>query len=374
MAQNAIEDECVETGDAEAAPETAAEATAGAIAGSTTTETTDDSEDDYFETMHVKAKGGVDEGVVADEESDSRRVVLPSVDSLQQQQQQQQPESQRPDSDGYPDSPTDFWHDAESDADSDTIPREEDAYTGPEGYPDGYVDGYMPAGESLDYNESYDEYGVGYRHGEFEGYDYLPDSELDTEGNKDEENDEGEDEHEGGAQVWQPEEGLPMPVESEAPAVEADETESMDKSASSQMNMARPDNVSDKPVRDPRVLLAEKLVGEYTSVYHRDAPLLDDSTPDDSDAELDLSEDAPIAKRAGASALRAYFLWRANRDLSPALIGELLRDPPLSPRTVSSYIAQAVRREKLPYEPVRFGAEVMSMLPKAVQIKAAPTH
>jgi hypothetical protein len=145
--------------------------------------------------------------------------------------------------------------------------------------------------------------------------------------------------------------------------------------------------VVDKSQKDPRVVLAEKLVGEYIQLYGRtgfgattdvDADVAALESEDDGDtAELSSSSSDDLGspgKRAARVALRAYFLWRANRDLSPACIGELLRDPPLSPRTVGSYIAQAVRREKLPYETGRLHAEIMPMLPKQIWKKARPTH
>ncbi|KAK0636356.1 hypothetical protein B0T17DRAFT_503820 [Bombardia bombarda] len=57
-------------------------------------------------------------------------------------------------------------------------------------------------------------------------------------------------------------------------------------------------------------------------------------------------------------ALRAYYLWRNNEDLHPERIAALLRDPPLKTSTMVSYILDAIRLDKLPYDKARMRAEV----------------
>ncbi|KAH8177414.1 3'-5' exonuclease domain-containing protein [Sarocladium implicatum] len=68
------------------------------------------------------------------------------------------------------------------------------------------------------------------------------------------------------------------------------------------------------------------------------------------------------------SALRAYFVWHDNKDLKPAAVAALLRDPPLQTNTVVTYIVDAIIRENLPYSDSRMGSEVLPLLhPSAVQ-------
>lgn len=69
--------------------------------------------------------------------------------------------------------------------------------------------------------------------------------------------------------------------------------------------------------------------------------------------------------KAGAAALRAYFIWHANDDLSVDSIAELLRDPPLQLLTVSGYILEAVKLEKLSYDAVRL-RQVLDLYPPDV--------
>ncbi|KAK0720055.1 ribonuclease H-like domain-containing protein [Lasiosphaeris hirsuta] len=57
--------------------------------------------------------------------------------------------------------------------------------------------------------------------------------------------------------------------------------------------------------------------------------------------------------RAPAHCLRAYYLWHENEDFGPEEIAALLRDPPLLTSTVVSYIVEAIRTEKLPFETTR---------------------
>lgn len=65
---------------------------------------------------------------------------------------------------------------------------------------------------------------------------------------------------------------------------------------------------------------------------------------------------------AQPSALRAYYLWHSNSDLSPESAAKLLRDPPLQTNTVVSYILSSIVLEKLPYSKERLKAEVITCL------------
>lgn len=69
--------------------------------------------------------------------------------------------------------------------------------------------------------------------------------------------------------------------------------------------------------------------------------------------------------RAGPAALRAYFIWHANDDLSVDSIAKLLRDPPLQLLTVCGYILEAVKVEKLAYDKVRL-RQVLDLYPPDV--------
>lgn len=100
------------------------------------------------------------------------------------------------------------------------------------------------------------------------------------------------------------------------------------------------------PLKDPRVMAAEVWLMEYKATLPHGKPT------------------------AGAAALRAYFLWHANIDLDPASIGTLLREPPLQIGTVTRYILEAVKQEKLPYDKVRLKTEVLDGFPRDVAQKA----
>ncbi|KAL2025065.1 hypothetical protein VTK56DRAFT_67 [Thermocarpiscus australiensis] len=67
--------------------------------------------------------------------------------------------------------------------------------------------------------------------------------------------------------------------------------------------------------------------------------------------------------RAAPSSLRAYYLWHKNEGLGPAEIAALLRDPPLQTATVLSYILEAVRLARLPFEKRRLREEVLALVP-----------
>lgn len=100
------------------------------------------------------------------------------------------------------------------------------------------------------------------------------------------------------------------------------------------------------PVKDPRVVTAETQLEEYKA-----------TRPDGKTT-------------AGAAALRAYFLWHENDDLDPTSIAALLRDPPLQTGTVSGYILDSVKREKLPFDRVRLQREVLDEFPQNLARKA----
>lgn len=76
--------------------------------------------------------------------------------------------------------------------------------------------------------------------------------------------------------------------------------------------------------------------------------------------------------KAGGAALRAYFIWHANDDLSVDDIAKLLRDPPLQLLTVSGYILEAVRVERLAYDRVRLRQVLDLYPPDVAQMRYGP--
>ncbi|KAK2019552.1 exonuclease [Colletotrichum eremochloae] len=70
--------------------------------------------------------------------------------------------------------------------------------------------------------------------------------------------------------------------------------------------------------------------------------------------------------RATPSAVRSYYIWRNNADLTPDAIAKILRDPPLQTNTVLSYILEAIKLEKLPFDKKRMRNEILHLLPKEV--------
>ncbi|KXH66410.1 3'-5' exonuclease [Colletotrichum salicis] len=70
--------------------------------------------------------------------------------------------------------------------------------------------------------------------------------------------------------------------------------------------------------------------------------------------------------RASPSAVRSYFIWKDNNDLTPEAIAKVLRDPPLQTNTVVSYILEALKLEKLPFDKKRLRNEILHTLPKEV--------
>ncbi|KAI5461322.1 hypothetical protein BGZ63DRAFT_385587 [Mariannaea sp. PMI_226] len=65
---------------------------------------------------------------------------------------------------------------------------------------------------------------------------------------------------------------------------------------------------------------------------------------------------------AKPSAMRSYFIWYNNQDLTPDSIAKLLRDPPLKTNTVVSYILESITLEKVSYSKERLKTEVLSFL------------
>lgn len=97
-----------------------------------------------------------------------------------------------------------------------------------------------------------------------------------------------------------------------------------------------------QPPRDPRIVAAEAQV-------------------------LQRRKSRPAGRlAAGPSALRTFYLWEANDDLSPDDVAKLLRDPPLQVGTVIGYILDSIRAEKLAFPKERLKREVLSRLHSAL--------
>ncbi|EFY88066.1 putative Werner syndrome helicase [Metarhizium acridum CQMa 102] len=98
------------------------------------------------------------------------------------------------------------------------------------------------------------------------------------------------------------------------------------------------------PVRDARILAAEKKAIEYR-------------------------KSKTSAVSAPPTSLRAYFVWHNNLDLNPEAVAQLLRDPPLKTNTVVSYILDVIVSEKMAYDRGRLESEVLPLLDqRAVQV------
>ncbi|KAI0969695.1 ribonuclease H-like protein [Xylaria arbuscula] len=102
------------------------------------------------------------------------------------------------------------------------------------------------------------------------------------------------------------------------------------------------------------------------SVISKEKPAPTPERPKDSRVEV--AEDRAASyrtshpqSRSSFPQLRAYFLWHSY-DLSPAAIGQLLRDPPLKTITVVQYILSVVQSEKLPIDHDRL-REVAGFVP-----------
>ncbi|KAL2263605.1 hypothetical protein VTK26DRAFT_6072 [Humicola hyalothermophila] len=78
--------------------------------------------------------------------------------------------------------------------------------------------------------------------------------------------------------------------------------------------------------------------------------------------------------RAAPCSLRAYYLWHHHQHhhhhhgagLPPTEVAALLRDPPLQPSTVATYILDAIRLGRLPFERRRLRDEVLGLMDEAV--------
>ena len=71
--------------------------------------------------------------------------------------------------------------------------------------------------------------------------------------------------------------------------------------------------------------------------------------------------------RAFTYQLRAYALWHEQQH-AVTITAALLRDPPLQTTTVATYILEALRIEKLPFEVTRL-SEVLKYLPASSQAR-----
>lgn len=67
---------------------------------------------------------------------------------------------------------------------------------------------------------------------------------------------------------------------------------------------------------------------------------------------------------APARAIRAYRIWYEDKTLDPEGVAKLLREPPLKTNTVTNYILEAIRCEKLPFDKSRIRDEILSSLSK----------
>lgn len=100
--------------------------------------------------------------------------------------------------------------------------------------------------------------------------------------------------------------------------------------------------------KDPRVIAAETWLAEY-------------------------KEDRGGQLKATLSALKAYHLWHANADLEVDHVAQLLRDPPLQPSTVASYILTSLKSENLPYDKERLKTGVLAHMPRDILKRRAQT-
>jgi hypothetical protein len=102
------------------------------------------------------------------------------------------------------------------------------------------------------------------------------------------------------------------------------------------------DKTSGPPARDSRLSAADVLVEDFKAMASK--------------------------RKARSAALRAYYVWHNNKDLNPAAVASLLRDPPLQTNTVVTYILDVVTAEKLPFSKRRLAIEVLSLVhPSAVE-------
>ncbi|KAF2481011.1 ribonuclease H-like domain-containing protein [Neohortaea acidophila] len=78
-------------------------------------------------------------------------------------------------------------------------------------------------------------------------------------------------------------------------------------------------------------------------------------------------QDLPVEYhlKANPASLRAWHLWH-HQSLNCAQVANLLREPPLMPQTVASYVLEALKLEDLPFDAARV-QEVVEILPKSVR-------
>ncbi|KHO01524.1 Ribonuclease H-like protein [Metarhizium album ARSEF 1941] len=140
--------------------------------------------------------------------------------------------------------------------------------------------------------------------------------------------------------------GLPIPTL--GPESEPDEQGGnpvlLDRSSASKLEAELrnpPSTPPQPPLRDARILAAEKRAAEYRT-----------------------SKTSAVS--AAPASLRAYFVWHSNADLNPEAIARLLRDPPLKTNTVVSYILDAIVSETMAYDKRRLKSEVLSLLDQSV--------
>lgn len=142
--------------------------------------------------------------------------------------------------------------------------------------------------------------------------------------------------------------GLPIPVvepelSEESDYLSDDSFSSLDSDIRTEL-LNMPLTPTEQPVRDSRVLAAEKKASEYRA--------------------------AKVSMSAQPAALRAYYIWYGNADLKPDDVAKILRDPPLKTNTVVSYILDAIVSEKMAYDRLRLKTEVLSLLDESVRVSS----
>ncbi|KAK7421761.1 hypothetical protein QQX98_001975 [Neonectria punicea] len=148
------------------------------------------------------------------------------------------------------------------------------------------------------------------------------------------------------------EKGLPIRV-----AVVVDEVVDADEDVDIDLSMNEADDTTE-PVAQPTEHEAIIAIPEP-----KEAPEQRDSRLAAADVELKLYVSKKQSKlTASPSAVRTYYIWHANVDLSLESIAKLLRDPPLKTNTVVDYILKAITLEKLPFSKERLRDEVLSFL------------
>jgi hypothetical protein len=113
---------------------------------------------------------------------------------------------------------------------------------------------------------------------------------------------------------------------------------------------SRPRRQADpSPPKDPRVVAAEDWLGRFRTT--RPNAML----------------------KAPPAALRAYRIWHTNLDVTPEVLAGILRNPPLQTATTVSYILDAIRLERMPYDATRLQSEILSLIPRETAEKRYKT-